>query len=265
MLNVDIQLGETGAQIKEKAGQPLEEVQLDGVTILRYTSMSDRLADYVYLIDDKATLFSFSQAQNSGASIDALFPEIGMPDKSYLYNISVDESKAYTFHFWSKKGVAAIIDGNKSDNPLLRTLIFKPGLSQEELFALWTLSENIRGETSFFSVNPITVETVQQENLLAQFTSRPYVLVGGAVIVLLIILAIIWFLWKKRTKKGPPPSTGLPASEVNAPLTQAPLPEQTPTPELTPRPTVQIESPATGTPSTGVQSPDVPPNGSAPA
>lgn len=237
MLNSQVQIGQTLEEVRQTAGPELESVQKGDVTIVRYSGVSDASADYIYLKNNKVTLLSLSQIDNPQASINTLYPEIGLPQFSYIYqNPSRQENHKYTYHAWYDKGVAVVVDGFKSDDPVMRTLVFAP-TDQTSLFSLWGSSKyvSVAEKTSYVVVPAATQSASPAETSTANQTATQEAQVGSTpgqttssaqsmpskmligILLALLLMGVIGFLVWKRMFKKPVAVSSSPTSSSTAP------------------------------------------------
>jgi hypothetical protein len=207
MLNKAILLGQSLAEVRSIAGQELEQGTDEGKVILRYSGYSDAASDYVYLKDDKVVLLSFTRVTDLNATVETLFPDFPLPEKSYLFhNPSRETNPSYTLAVWSKRGVAVVVDGFKSTDHVLRTLIFVPG-NESNLTSVWNQSQYIGKEKPFVGVNvqvtPATVELATPPITSSAPTHYSSLQLGvpGGVIVMLLCIGILLLLKKKRSAR----------------------------------------------------------------
>lgn len=200
MLAADVKFGQTIDQVRTALGSELERADNGNITILRFTSHADTLADYVYFLDGKVVLLSLSRASDPLSTVNTIFPQFSQPDKVYYFQATNREPiKVQTFVAWYQNGAAVLIDGSQSTDHVVRTLVFEP-MNESELFALWGPSKNIREEATYMVVEPVLEEVIEQP-VSAPLTNLPMNYLGiGVGIVLICLLCGVVLLIKKRKK-----------------------------------------------------------------
>ncbi len=209
-----IQLGISIPETKNVLGEPLKTSEVNGFTILRYTSNSQRLADFYYFSEGK--LVQASESIYAGKQeLQSVVNRYGVPEESiFKYK---DRDQLFTvIHLWPKEGKAYVSYGITADSLIEREFTYESQPLQQYLSTLGkTFSNNDRvgltiipnqnfvfnvseTPTPIMTIQPtdtskLTIEeTSQNENMNSSIMS-----LAPQVVLLIFFLLLIVMIGKK--------------------------------------------------------------------